>query len=184
MIWFTSDTHFRHAGILRHCSRSRPYSSVEEMDAALIANWNAAVQPDDRIYHLGDVSLSKDRLALGQIFGRLNGVKYLVPGNHDVWLKHPALDEYWAVLPPLYETSIEGQDLVLCHFPLLSWKQAHRGAWMLHGHCHGNLDALNATTTRLDVGVDSHGCRPISYPEIKAIMAQRTYTPVDHHLAR
>ena len=36
MVFFTADLHFGHANIIRHCVR--PFASVEEMDAALMAN--------------------------------------------------------------------------------------------------------------------------------------------------
>ena len=34
--WYTADLHLGHEGILRFCNR--PFASVGEMDAALIAN--------------------------------------------------------------------------------------------------------------------------------------------------
>ena len=55
--WFTSDTHWGHAGILKesmHCRRDLVFSSVEEMDETMIANWNSVVGPKDEVWHLGD----------------------------------------------------------------------------------------------------------------------------------
>jgi calcineurin-like phosphoesterase family protein len=51
-IWFTSDTHFGHNNILKFCKR--PWNTVEEMDEALINNWNAVVGTNDIVFHLGD----------------------------------------------------------------------------------------------------------------------------------
>jgi calcineurin-like phosphoesterase family protein len=51
-VYFTADQHFGHAGIIGLCKR--PFRSVEEMDEAMIANWNAVVGPDDEVWHLGD----------------------------------------------------------------------------------------------------------------------------------
>jgi calcineurin-like phosphoesterase family protein len=51
-VFFTSDTHFGHANIIKYCGR--PFASVEEMNRELIARWNAVVGPRDTVYHLGD----------------------------------------------------------------------------------------------------------------------------------
>lgn len=54
-IWFTSDTHFGHANIIKYCNR--PYKDTEEMNADLIKRWNSTVGKDDLVWHLGDFSL-------------------------------------------------------------------------------------------------------------------------------
>ena len=55
MIFFTSDTHFGHANIIRYCKR--PFDSVNEMNDTMVARWNASVKPTDTIFHLGDFAL-------------------------------------------------------------------------------------------------------------------------------
>ena len=53
MIYFTADTHFDHANIIRFCNR--PFATVGEMNEALIANWNRKVHGNDTVYILGDM---------------------------------------------------------------------------------------------------------------------------------
>ena len=51
-IFFTSDTHFDHANIIKFCDR--PFKDVEEMNWKLIKNWNDKVPQDGLVFHLGD----------------------------------------------------------------------------------------------------------------------------------
>ena len=53
--FFTSDTHFGHENIIKYCNR--PFTSTEEMDKALISNWNKVVKPEDTVFHLGDFAV-------------------------------------------------------------------------------------------------------------------------------
>ena len=52
MIYFTADTHFGHYNVIRFCDR--PFASAEEMDEAMIQNWNERVTGNDTVYILGD----------------------------------------------------------------------------------------------------------------------------------
>ncbi|MEM9701635.1 MAG: metallophosphoesterase, partial [Planctomycetota bacterium] len=79
-IFFTSDTHFGHANVIKNCDR--PFADVGEMDEALIANWNAVVGPKDVVYHLGDFAFRAKRKPR-EYLARLNGTVHLVKGNHD-----------------------------------------------------------------------------------------------------
>ena len=47
MIYFTADTHFDHANIIRFCNR--PFATVDEMNDTLIANWNRKVHGNDTV---------------------------------------------------------------------------------------------------------------------------------------
>lgn len=80
-IWVISDTHFQHDNILKYTDR--PYDTVEEMNEKLIENWNSVVKPQDKIYHLGDVTFGNKNKYITDIHKRLNGRKRLIVGNHD-----------------------------------------------------------------------------------------------------
>lgn len=180
MIFFTSDTHFGHAGAIKYCRR--PFATVEEMDEELIRRWNAVVEPTDTIYHLGDLSFKgKDYTA--RILDRLNGVMHLYRGNHDKGFSDEWLLKWFASVQDIgtIKVSIRGQvqRIVLCHYALRTWDMIHHGAWHLFGHSHGNMKVHIMPS--LDVGVDCWSYAPVSIDEIVAKLEGVPYTVVDHH---
>jgi calcineurin-like phosphoesterase family protein len=169
MIYFTSDTHFQHgnklgempSGIIKFCNR--PYASAEEMDEALIANWNEVVTSADTVYHLGDFGFGSWQ-GLKTIRKRLNGHIVLVPGNHDERFRRN-LRDCFEVVDRIHQIKDGGKTIVLSHYPLLSWNAAYHGSLHLHGHTHGNITPLG---NRTDVGVDVWNYRPICLEEIQS----------------
>lgn len=126
-VWFTSDTHFGHKNILKYEKEARPFDNIYEMNEAIIDRWNGVVKPRDIVYHLGDVSLSKNSLPLLE---KLNGHKRLVMGNHDVYPIE--------MLTPYFEKlygAFEYKGCILTHIPI---HPVCMGRYKLniHGHLH------------------------------------------------
>lgn len=186
--FFTADTHFGHANIIKYCNR--PFGTVDEMDEALIARWNEVVTPRDIVFHIGDFGFCTPAVA-AVIAGRLNGRKFLVYGNHDEQYlfrsdRHGpslAFKRQFAGVNAILEEKIDGQRVVMCHYAMRVWNKSHRGSWQLHGHSHGTLPSQNGLL-QLDVGVDCWNYRPVSFDEIRAQMSEKNYAPVDHHGVR
>jgi calcineurin-like phosphoesterase family protein len=163
--WFTSDFHLGHRNIIRYCSR--PFASVEEMDAAILANLNKLVGANDVLYFLGDFCLGgpdqarqyRDRIVCRNI--------HVVEGNHDAALRN--LTGAFSSLNQLVEVGVRRQRIVLCHYAMRVWHHSGRGVWHLYGHSHGNLPDDPAALS-LDVGVDSHGFQPWHFDEIRTAM--------------
>ena len=59
MIYFTSDWHFFHNKFFIY--EPRGFSSVEEMNEAIIKNHNKVVKEEDTIYCLGDCMLNDNQ---------------------------------------------------------------------------------------------------------------------------
>lgn len=181
--WFTSDTHFRHTNIVE--LSKRPFQSLEEMTERIIENWNAVIGKSDTVYHLGDFALSwgkKDAEPVDSILARLNGQKHLIVGNHD--RDEVVKNKRWASARSYHELKIDmggvhRQRIVLFHYPIRSWNQIHRGAWMLHGHSHGSLEDIGGKT--IDVGVDPLNYMPINIHQVAEIMEKRPPVYYDHH---
>ena len=172
-VWFTSDTHFGHRGILaQRMASPRPFSSIEEHDEFLITRWNDRVCPDDIVWHLGDFAYGGGHQRTRAIFDRLRGRKNLVIGNHEAQgLRLP-----WAA-PPVQACTVHVQDsgmerprgVYLAHCAHRTWPNRHRGDIHLYGHSHGSLPG---TATSLDVGVDCWSWRPVRLSEILEALAE------------
>lgn len=163
-MFFTSDHHFGHARIISLCRR--PFSSVDEMNEAMIEAWNATVRPRDIVWHLGDFSY-KLKSDPDLILKRLNGRKKLVPGNHDN--QAVLRSKHWEHVDKLPELCHLQRRIVLSHYALRTWHKASKGALHLFGHSHGSLPP---TSQSCDVGVDVWNFRPVTLEEIEARMAQ------------
>jgi calcineurin-like phosphoesterase family protein len=155
-VFFTSDTHFGDHRVLNIWRR--PYRSVDEMNEAIIARWNARVRPEDEIWHLGD--FASGTRGASAILARLNGRKHLVTGNND---SSGVRELPWTSLQAYAELTVEGTMLVLCHYPFRTWNRINRGSVNLHGHSHGRLSSMKR---QFDVGVDARGFRPVTLREL------------------
>jgi calcineurin-like phosphoesterase family protein len=178
-IWFTSDTHFGHSGILF----MRPFETVSKMNQILIQKWNDSIEPTDHVFHLGDFSFHKPVETL-EILGSLNGIKYLIRGNHDRNnLNAACLAMFDGGVEHYHEITVGSQLIVLCHFPFRSWNGMHHDSWNLHGHSHGSIVPSGK---QLDVGVDVAiaGAPKFSPKYIEAVrldMANKKFVRTDHH---
>ncbi len=177
-VWFTADTHFGHANIIRHCRR--PFSSVEEMDETLVRNINARVAASDTLYHVGDFAFRTKDPAEYRARIRCRSI-VLVLGNHDPQTLDGSVKPPFAALfrsvhsllrIKVQMASAAPQLMVLCHYAMRVWDRAHHGSWHLFGHSHGRLPD-DPTIRSWDVGVDRNGFAPLSFDEVAAIMARK-----------
>lgn len=156
--FFIADTHFGDAAIFRY--ENRPFACVQETDAAMIARWNAAVAPEDQVYHLGDFGVDgTERTVLPQ----LNGVKYLIKGNHD--LKSNA--EYRACgFAEVYDHPI-----ILDSFWILSHDALYVNVNMpyanLFGHVHNSPIVRDCSPQHFCVSVERIRYTPVAFEEIR-----------------
>lgn len=135
MIWFTSDTHFGHENVLKFTDR--PWETIWQMNDAIVDSINGRVAVDDELYILGDFSFkmtAQDAYALRKRIAcrRI----HLVPGNHDKDWTQPAVAGAFTVEPPICVLKIDGQKIVLSHYPMADWQGMGHGSWHLHGHIH------------------------------------------------
>ncbi len=164
MIYFTSDLHLGHKAIIE--MQNRPFSSVEEMNEVLLANFNKVVHRDDTVYILGDVSHRIKVEDANEMIAQMNGKKILIVGNHDKQYDSSLFEE----ICDFKTLSLNGRYFALMHYPMLSWPKKDSGSIQLHGHIHAreeyNLQNRADGTLRFDVGVDANDFMPISVNQV------------------
>jgi len=183
-VWFSADHHFGHANIIRYADR--PYPHVDAMDSDIIRRHNAVVAPTDVFFALGDLCLGSFDASLACAAG-LNGIKFLMPGNHDrvsvAGRNKPAYIEKfraryeaagYTVLPEEGVTiDLHGVRLALSHYPYqgdhteqdrhLEFRPKDEGLPLLHGHIHGER---RIDGRMFNVGVDVNDFTPVSEEQV------------------
>ncbi len=202
MIYFTSDQHFWHSNILKYCP-NRPYATVEEMNEALVSNWNNLVRQEDEVISVGDFSLAIRPVEV--YTPRLIGKKTIVAGNHD-WI-HPhhkksntptkqaqLIGKYheagWETVVTtemrLYIPTIG--EVKICHIPYYGSEDHHTddkyakyrpiddGTILLCGHVHQSWKTSRSSkgTLMINVGVDVWDMKPVSMDEIATLIKKET----------
>lgn len=136
-IFVISDTHFGHEnmyGFTYTCGGTErrvrhEFAGSADADAEMIKRWNATVEPEDHVYHLGDVAFGSSGLAVVKY---LTGHKRLVLGNHD----KDKITNYLAAgfqKVSAYHYGFKG--FMLSHIPL--HPMSIKSGWLnVHGHMH------------------------------------------------
>ena len=192
-IWFTSDQHFYHENILKFCSR--PFENIEVMNKTIIDNWNEVVGKDDVVFTLGDFVWWNDPIKIKDIVSQLNGKTIVfIMGNHDKIdsFKHllKTCNNVKLIQSDIVHLKIKYQELsnassvelVLSHYPLMSWSGRNRNCINLHGHIHSgpdNKDGFDKDLPiwkgmQMDVGVDNNNYKPVDLQTILFKMENET----------
>ncbi len=174
MTFFISDTHFGHINIMKYCKR--PFTSVEEMDEAMIEKWNAKVGYGDTVYIIGDFAWKKSTVPY--LCTRLKGKKILIVGNHDEgWVRkenHPNFAYFDEVIDYKLIT-VDDRPVTLCHYPMVEWKNSRkddspRQGYLIHGHIHNNYSDEYRYMLRhpnaLNAGADVNNLEPVTFDEL------------------
>lgn len=169
-IFFCSDHHFWHKNILTFTrgdgSTLRAFRDIDHMHEHIIARHNATVSPEDKVYFLGDVSMSTKAHHL-EILGRMNGVKVLIKGNHDLCKPEQYL-KYFKDIRAVHQ--FDG--VILSHIPIHP-ESLSRWRVNVHGHLHYKYVACEGSQVPdaryYNVSMEClDDYTPISLEEIKA----------------
>ena len=157
--FFTSDHHFGHFNIIRYCNR--PFKSLYEMNTTMIERWNARVQPEDIVYHLGDFAMGPKERWL-DFFNALLGHKILVIGSHDKSAKYQRENMPWEAVYEDFDWN-DGTHGTwhLVHKPLYRYDRQ-----ILSGHVHQHWTRRGSN---INVGVDVRNFEPKTIEELLAV---------------
>lgn len=121
----------------------RPFDTVKEMNRTILENHNARVTNGDTTIFVGDMSMRGRSDELVALVAQMKGKKILVRGNHD------STDDYryaklFEEITDYKELTIafggKAYKLVVCHYPLMYWKDQHRGTIHLYAHTHNSIE--------------------------------------------
>lgn len=198
-VFFWSDLHLGHRcnGWERPLYVQRGFQTLEEHDSTLVKRWNEKISCESTIFNLGDMLFGdKGYQRLLNYFEMLNfKVMYLLFGNHTAGTKQVFESLESNVLevnsekkvvfcPNYFEAIVNGTYCILSHYAIASFNKQGRGAFMIHGHSHGNLynSDMGKVLYRarvMDVGVEN--CpHPISFKELKNKFKNEPVS-FDHH---
>jgi calcineurin-like phosphoesterase family protein len=121
-----SDTHFGHNNVAIH----RGFKDAEEMDNHIISNWNSVISKKDVVWMLGDITMEKGDYS---ILDRLNGIKKIVLGNHDMPNHSKRLLGYTGSLAG----AVKLRGCILTHIPIHP-QELREFKLNIHGHVHQN----------------------------------------------
>ena len=148
-------------------SKCRPWDNYLEAEEIFIQNYNELVQPQDRVYNLGDLGVKTERISY--VMDRL--VKcdrtYLHLGNHDTKIPAQFYLKYFDKL----RGSTNLENYLLTHIPVCSGSKG-RFKRCIHGHTHGNIITIDNNGKIPDpwyknVCMEVTNFRPIAFSEIK-----------------
>lgn len=135
---YIADLHISHSHVIQY--DNRPFSSVEEMDAALISNWNSVVSKNDTVYVIGDFIWKKEQ-EWKDILEQLKGNIVLIKGNHDPKRFSNTTKSYFADIKDYKEIVDNGKRVIMCHYPIPFFKSDFSNdTVMLYGHVHDSIE--------------------------------------------
>lgn len=166
--FFTSDWHLGHNKILK--LKNRPYKSIEEMDQSIIEKHNKLVEPQDIVYFLGDFAMKKTIFL--KYIDQINGKIVFILGNHD-YKYVSAVREKLEEVYRMKAIRIEGQTIVLSHYPMYFHYRSHHNAWQLYGHLHHDVSDI-VQGKKMNVNFDVCGFKTLSLEDVKQYMRKRS----------
>lgn len=183
--WFSSDWHlYSYTPSKTRNEMRQKFLSTEEMNSVIISNIMDRTKPGDNFYFLGDIGWKFPEKYLDELFTSFKKHKlnfHWINGNHDYKISSPSISSLvWR--GDLKTIKIDGQKIILFHYPLHVWESSHYGAWSLHGHIHHGDHTwqciergdIKIEGKILNVNCELYNYTPLSFEEVKELMATKS----------
>lgn len=185
-IFVTSDTHFGHDR--EFLWGPRGFTNYLDHDEYIIKQWNSVVGFEDIVYHLGDVMLGDNEYGMNCL-RQLNGIIYIIPGNHDTSTRiklYKTLENVHVL-----ESGISGLEAAaatlkykkynfyLSHHPTITSNLEKAPYLRMHlinlfGHTHQQKRFYEDMPYMFHVGMDSNNCTPVLLDDAIEMMKEET----------
>lgn len=169
--FYIADWHYGHANAVHF--DNRPFNDVEEMNEALIDNWNNVVSDNDIVYILGDMFWCNTTTAI-EVLKKLNGHKILIKGNHDKCHDATLRSQFDKIVDYL-EINDSGKNVILCHYPIPCFKNHFYGWYHLYGHVHASFEYNMMESVKREMRELYD--RPCEMYNVGAMMNYMNFTP-------
>lgn len=172
MIYFSSDLHLCHNKEFLY--KPRGFDNIEDMNKAIIKNFNKVITANDDLYLLGDIMLNDNEKGM-YYFSQLPGRIHLIFGNHCTEKRQELLSKAWNVVEICgYATILKYHKyrFYLSHYPTICSnfdenKPLRRQTICLCGHSHVNDKFIDMNKGIIyHVELDAHNCYPVSIDQI------------------
>ena len=162
-IFLIADTHLGDDVIIH--LENRPFRNAKEQTDAIVENWNSIVNEDDIVYVVGDfIHIGCDSYHAEQA-KKLNGVRYLIRGNHDT-----AGDEFY--INECGFTKVYENPIIIDNFWILSHEPMYINKYFpyanIFGHVHGNPSYATFSSRHYCICVERTEYIPVTFEDVKA----------------
>ena len=133
------------------------------MHEKIIENYNKKISPNDKCYILGDLTFTSQKITT-DIISKLNGIKYLVKGNHDTkpnqWYRDCGIEEVYDEIIILKKFEY----LILSHEEMLYIKPPFVN---IHAHSHSSPNIPTFTPASVCVSLERWNFCPVNVKTVE-----------------
>lgn len=163
MIYIIGDLHFNEPGITKVDGAKYTFDCEDRRNAYIINKWNSIADRNDTVFINGDIGVN-----LVDIIPRLNGIKNLIIGNHDIINPRGYME---IGFNNVYDHPIVLDDFyIISHEPMYVSEQSPYAN--IFAHVHNNPTYKTLSSRSFCTSGCRHDYAPISFEKIKVAIAE------------